>query len=64
MKEILPSRGIKVVEIPRKTAADGAVSATKVRKALAEGRFEDLKNWVPPATYDFLISRREVKSLT
>ena len=56
MKEILPRKGIKVVEIPRKETADGAVSATKVRKALAEGRLEELKEWVPPTTFDFLAS--------
>jgi [citrate (pro-3S)-lyase] ligase len=56
MKEILPGEGIEVIEIPRKAAQDGAVSATKVRKALAEGRLEDIKGWVPPSTYDFLVS--------
>jgi [citrate (pro-3S)-lyase] ligase len=56
MKEILPPRGIKVVEIPRKEVEGAAVSATKVRKALAVGNIDQLKNWVPPSTYSFLIS--------
>ena len=56
MKEILPQNGINVVEIPRSEASDGAVSATKVRQALADGRLEDLKDWVPLTTYDFLAS--------
>lgn len=56
MKEILPENGIEVIEIPRKSTTDGAVSATKVRKALADGRYEDIKNWVPSTTYEFLLS--------
>ena len=56
MKDILPREGIKVVEIPRREASDGAVSATKVRNALAEGRLEELKAWVPPTTYNVLAS--------
>ncbi len=57
MKEILPENGIQVIEIPRKEAADGAVSATNVRRALAEERLEDLKKWVPPTTYEILCSQ-------
>jgi len=56
MKEILPSQGITVTEIPRKEVDHLAVSATKVRQALAEGKLELLKNWVPLSTYNFLIS--------
>lgn len=56
MKELLPGMGISVIEIPRKTAADGAVSATKVRKALIEEKFDELKRWVPESTFSFLTS--------
>ena len=61
MKKILPPLGMEVVVIPRKETDDGAVSASKVRKALAEGRLEDLKRYVPPTTYNFLISRKGQK---
>jgi [citrate (pro-3S)-lyase] ligase len=45
-----------VVTIPRKEAAGGAVSATKVRKALAEEDWDTLKGWVPLTTLRFLQS--------
>ncbi|OQY32971.1 MAG: [citrate (pro-3S)-lyase] ligase [Spirochaetaceae bacterium 4572_59] len=61
MKEILPENGVDVVEIPRKSCSDGAVSATKVRKAMADNRYGELKNWVPPTTYDFLLSEEGQK---
>lgn len=56
MKEILPSRGIRVREIPRKGGDDGAISASRVRQALAAGRFDRLREWVPPATFAYLRS--------
>ncbi len=56
MQEILPPLGMEVEVIPRMTGKGGAVSATKVRKAMADGALEDLKEWVPPSTYDFLVS--------
>ncbi|MBN2627163.1 MAG: [citrate (pro-3S)-lyase] ligase [Spirochaetales bacterium] len=56
MEEMLPGRGIEVVTIPRKEAAGGAVSATKVRKALAEEDWDTLEGWVPPTTLRFLQS--------
>ena len=56
MEEMLPPRGIEVVVVPRKETAGGAVSATKVRAALAEEDWEALKEWVAPATLRFLQS--------
>ena len=56
MKEILPPLGMDVEVLPRLEGKGGAVSATKVRKAMAEGSLEDLREWVPSSTYDFLVS--------
>lgn len=54
LKEQLPKRGIQITELPR-LAADGApISASAVRKALAENRWEDLRALVPPTTFDYL----------
>ncbi len=58
MAEILPERGIVLVVVPRKETADGAVSATKVRQALAEENWDILKEWVTPSTLRFLQSEQ------
>ena len=58
MKEILPAAGIEVVEIPRKKIGNKAVSATAIREALSSGRQEEIKDLVPPATYEYLISEK------
>ena len=57
MKEILPEKGIEVVEIPRKSVGNKMVSATKVRRTMADEQWDVLKEWVPRTTLDFLYSR-------
>ena len=47
MKETLPTYGISVTEIPRLEN----ISATTVRRLLAEGRLSDIKPLVPETTY-------------
>ena len=56
MKKILPTYGITVHEIPRKTTdgKDDIISAKKVRNALKAGDFETLKKHVPQTTLDYL----------
>lgn len=54
MKELLPEYGIEVVEIPRYTIGDEAVSATKIRRLIAEGRREECKTYVPETTWKLL----------
>lgn len=55
MKNQLPNYGIKFYEIPRKTLANGdVISATKVRNALKAGDFENLKQYVPKTTLNYL----------
>ena len=51
MKEILPGYGIEVVEIERKTARGQAVSASRVRNAIREGRLEEVRDLVPEGTW-------------
>ena len=49
MKEILPTYGVSVTEIPRLEN----ISATAVRRLLAEGRLNDIKPLVPETTYAY-----------
>ena len=49
MKEMLPAYGISVTEIPRQEN----ISATAVRRALAEGRLADIQPLVPETTYAY-----------
>lgn len=46
----LPGEGVEFVEIERMERNGTAVSATEVRKLLAEGRMEDMEKIVPKAT--------------
>jgi [citrate (pro-3S)-lyase] ligase len=54
MKQILPEYGCKVIEIPRLEENGSAVSASRVRKLLKEGNFEEIKKIVPKATLNYL----------
>ena len=58
MKELLPSFGIEVIEIPRLEYSGGAVSASQVRLLLDEENFEALRELVPPTTYEYLVRNR------
>ena len=49
MKELLPTFGISVTEIPR---LEG-ISATVVRQALADDRINDIQSFVPETTYAY-----------
>lgn len=55
MRELLPAYGIRFDEIPRLRTEDKAiVSASEVRKLLQDGRYEELKKYVPDTTYTYL----------
>lgn len=47
MKELLPERGIELIEIPRLEA----ISASRVRALIREGSYEQTKDLVPETTY-------------
>jgi cytidyltransferase-like protein len=56
MKRILPAHGIEIIEIPRKTMADGeAISATRVRERLETYPFGDLSDLLPESTQRLLV---------
>ena len=56
LMEILPEYGMEVVLVPRKELHHTAISASIVREKLKEGKIEELKEFVPPTTFEFLIS--------
>ena len=56
MKEELEKEGIACKVLPRKALDGKAVSASTVRVLVKEGRFEELKELVPEATYRFFTS--------
>jgi [citrate (pro-3S)-lyase] ligase len=57
MKEILPARGVELVEIPRLTTEDGmVVSASTVRDLIRKDDWENIKKLVPQSTWNYLVS--------
>jgi [citrate (pro-3S)-lyase] ligase len=62
MKEILPKHGVELIEIERKSAGTGDsnlpnyISASKVRKAIKEDRLNEVLNFLPDSTKEFLLS--------
>lgn len=55
MSRILPKYGIEFCEIPRKQLGDLVISASLVRKYLAEHKYEAIKELVLPCTYEYLM---------
>lgn len=59
MQEALPSHGVRLHIIQRKTdGGPSPISATRVRALLREGADEALRSLVPRTTYDFLMSEQ------
>lgn len=58
MKRVLPggAGGVQVCEIPRFTLRGEAVSASRVRSLLREGRMDEVEDLVPATTRDWLRS--------
>ena len=63
MKELLPSMGVELVELERVEADGEAISASRVRRLLAEGRMAELVSLVPPVTFEYLQSEEAVPIL-
>lgn len=59
MKCILPEYGIEVKEIERKMHGELPISASDVRKYLAEGRHEAVKSLVPEEVYKLIKNKEE-----
>ena len=58
MKELLPSQGIELIEIPRfsleEDSSDLAVSASQVRKLLKAGDIEAARMMIPETSYEII----------
>ncbi|MDR0583384.1 MAG: [citrate (pro-3S)-lyase] ligase [Treponema sp.] len=54
MKEFLPRYGIEVIEIERLESGGSAVSASRVRRLFAEAKMAEIRELVPPATFEYL----------
>jgi [citrate (pro-3S)-lyase] ligase len=63
MKDYLGARGISVVEFHRMEQGGEAVSASKVRRLLSEGRISEALRLVPPCTQEYLNSEKGRKSI-
>jgi [citrate (pro-3S)-lyase] ligase len=63
MKAILPSKGVKVTEVERKSIGTGEgelpnyISASKVRQAIKEDRLNDVLGFLPDSTREYLLSK-------
>lgn len=47
---------LEIIIIPRKESGGNVISASRVRQYLKEGRIPELKDLVPPTTFEFLVS--------
>ena len=56
MKSTLPRYGIEVVEIERLAKNEKVVSAGRVRELLAANKMAEIRELVPPATFEFLLT--------
>ncbi|MDO4181638.1 MAG: [citrate (pro-3S)-lyase] ligase [Bacteroidales bacterium] len=56
MKEQLPPKGVRVVEIERLCEGDAVISASAVRQSLAGGSLQEAARMVYPTTVPYLIS--------
>lgn len=59
MREILPTYGIELVELPRKQIDNAVISASDVRKYITDGDWEKIRQIVPDSTYKYLIDRKQ-----
>lgn len=61
MKKVLMKYDIEVAEIPRYEQDELPVSASAVRRLMAEGNYGQIKKMVPEVTYDFLLSEKGIE---
>ena len=57
MRRVLPEYGVTLEEIPRLGDANGFISATRVRAALADGRLDEVAWMLPETTAEYLRRR-------
>lgn len=57
MRDLLPLMGVELVELERVQSDGEAISASRVRRLLADGRITELSSLVPPVTFEYLQSK-------
>ena len=65
MKELLPGRGIELIEIPRLEIGSPAeaVSASRVRELIKAGDFDAVRSLVPDTTFEIIYSSSSSSSI-
>ena len=63
MHDMLPQRGIKVIELPRLEKEGNHISASAVRQLLENGNLLQAKKFVPGTTLPYLVAWLAVKAL-
>lgn len=56
MKEEMEAVGVECIIVPRKEEQGAAISASKVRQLIQQGKIEDIRSVVPESTYAYFIS--------
>lgn len=60
MHKILPAKGVEVVEITRLQKHDTFISASLVRKAIKDGKLEEIIDFLPSSTKEYLLSEESL----
>lgn len=60
LKETLPTRGVKVVELPRLSIDNTPISASAVREAYQIQDWSKLQKFVPASTYEYLLQEESL----
>ena len=63
MKELLPTYGVQLVEVARLCDTEGAVSASRVRALLDEGRYHAAAALTPASTHPYLFAALAERAL-
>jgi Citrate lyase ligase C-terminal domain. len=59
MKRTLTDYGMQFIEIPRKELSGEVISASRVRKLLKSGEFDEIRKLVPDVTYQYLLEKHQ-----
>ncbi len=57
MEKFLPKYGVEFEVIKRKEENGAVISASRVRQALKDGKYDEIKKLVPDTTYEYLVKR-------
>lgn len=61
LKELLPQKGIELIEIPRLETKDGPISASRVRELIDAKKINELKEILPKSTFVYLKNKEIIQ---